>query len=295
MIAVDWGTSRVRAWRLAEDGRVRERKALDAGVMAVARNEFASILDAMVGAWCAEGEGPLFLCGMVGGRQGWTEVPYVKCPASLDEIAAGVRELRWKHGIAYIVPGLHCEDAQGMPDLLRGEESQALGAMALLPPGDALLCLPGTHSKHVRVSGERIAGFETYMTGEAFAVLLDHSILGRLAEGRDIDPAAFEAGVANGAKGGALSHQLFGVRTRAITGELAPQQVAGYLSGVLVGHEVANLPPRSIVHVAAEPALRDLYLRALAATGRSARELDADVAAAGIYRLARTLGTRAAA
>jgi len=295
MIAVDWGTSRVRAWRLAEDGSVRDRRALDAGVMAVTRDEFAPILESMVGSWCAEGDGPLFLCGMVGGRQGWIEVPYVSCPASLDDVAAGIREIAWARGRAFIVPGLRCRDAEGVPDLLRGEESQALGAMALLPAADVTLCLPGTHSKHVQLQGERIARFETHMTGECFSTLLDHSILGRLAKGRDIDESAFAAGVERASRGGFLPHQLFGARTRVLVGELAPEAIAGYLSGLLVGHEVAQLPSQAPVYVAAEPALRDLYLRAFELSGRTVQSLDADVAAMGLQRLARSLGTRAAA
>ena len=295
MIAVDWGTTRVRAWRLADDGRILERRALDAGVMAIAREAFAPTLESMIGGWCAEGDGPVFLCGMVGGRQGWIEVPYVRCPASLGDIAAGVRELQWARGTAYIVPGLACHDRGGVPDLLRGEESQALGAMALLPPGGASLCLPGTHSKHLRVRDDRVEAFETYMTGEIYALLLDHSILGRLAEGRDVDAAAFASGVKRSAEGGALSHQVFAARTRALTGELAPDAVAGYLSGLLVGHELANLPARSVVHVAAESPLGELYSKALGMTGREAHSLGPDVAAAGMHRLAQVLRTRAAA
>lgn len=291
MIAVDWGTTRVRAWRMDDAGRVRDRRALDAGAMTVARDEFAAVLESLVGPWCAEGDGPLLLCGMVGSRQGWMEVPYVACPAALEDIAAGVAELQWGRGRVFIVPGLKCRDAEGVPDLLRGEESQALGAMATLPPEGAALCLPGTHSKHLRVQDGRIVAFSTYMTGELFALLMQHGILGRLADGSSIDADAFAVGVRRMAGGAALSHRLFSVRTCTLAGDLPPTGIAGYLSGLLIGHELAQLRDRR-VFVAADPPLAELYVRAMAIIGGEARLLDADVAAAGLHRLALSLGER---
>jgi len=292
MIAVDWGTTRVRAWRMDSAGRIRERRALDAGAMTVARDEFAAVLESLVGPWCAQGEGPLLLCGMVGSRHGWIEVPYVPCPASLADIAAGMVELPWAYGRVFIVPGLAYRDVDGVPDLLRGEESQALGAMAVLPEEGAALCLPGTHSKHLRVRNGRIVAFSTYMTGELFSLLLEHGILGRLADGRSIDDDAFAAGVQCMRGGASLSHRLFSVRACALTGELLPGAVAGYLSGLLIGHELSQLQAERIF-IAAEPLLAKLYARAISIMGGAAQVLNADVAAAGLHRLALSLGERA--
>lgn len=292
MIVVDWGTTRVRAWRMDATGRIGDRRALDAGVMAVTRDEFAPVLESLVGSWCDEDKGPLLLCGMVGSRQDWMEVPYVACPASLEDIAAGVAELQWPRGRAFIVPGLECRDAEGVPDLLRGEESQALGAMAVLPPEGAALCLPGTHSKHLHVQDGRIVTFSTYMTGELFSLLMQHGILGRLADGRGIDDDAFAVGVRRMMGGGLLLHRLFSVRACALAGDLQPAGVAGYLSGLLIGHELSQLRDGR-VFVAADPPLAALYARAMAIMGGDARLLDADIAAAGLHRLALILRERA--
>jgi 2-dehydro-3-deoxygalactonokinase len=296
MIAVDWGTTHVRAWRLSADGRVLERRASPRGVMAVPRGAFPGILEELAGSWISEGASPIVMCGMVGSRQGWLEVPYVRCPASLAEIAAGVREVQWPgNHSAFICPGLQCRDGNGVPDVLRGEESQAIGAMQSLPAGSADLCLPGTHSKHLRVRDGIIESFETHMTGEVFALLRQHGILGRLMEGESIDPQAFDEGLRRSRDADGLLHQLFGARARALLGEMPATAIAGYLSGMLIGHEVHCASRTRRMYVIAAPELGELYVRAFAMSGCGATLLDPDVAASGLFRIAQLLGARLAA
>jgi 2-dehydro-3-deoxygalactonokinase len=296
MIAVDWGTTHLRAWRLAPDGRILERRARPEGIMAVAQGAFASVLDELVGAWVADGAGPTFMCGMVGSRQGWSEVPYVRCPASLNDVVAGIREVHWPgKGAAYICPGLLCQDAQGVPDVIRGEESKALGAMAGLPALALDLRLPGTHSKHVRIRDGMIEGFTTHMTGEVFALLRGHSILGRMMEGDAIDPAWFDRGVERAREPGGVLHHLFGVRTLALTARIPPDALAGYLSGILIGHEVHSSVPAPQAYVIATAELGPLYARALELAGSEAVMVDADIAAHGLFRIAQALEGRHAA
>ncbi len=293
MIAIDWGTTHVRAWRLAGDGRILDKRVRDAGVMVVAEGGFQPILEEIVGSWTREGAGPIFMCGMVGSRQGWLEVPYVRCPASLAEIAAGVREVRWSgNRSAYICPGLLCEDDRGVPEVMRGEECQVLGALSQLPAGPAFICHPGTHSKHVRVRDGVIEGFATHMTGEVFALLGRHSIIGRLMEGEQIDQAAFAQGLARARDAGGLLHHLFGARARVLLGELPPGSVAGYLSGMLIGHEILSARPATRSFVIAAPELGALYVHAFASAGGEASLLDPDVAAGGLYRIAQALEAR---
>ena len=183
MIAVDWGTSGFRAYRLDEAGGIRETRTAPAGILTVAAGGFPAALEARLGDWLDDT--PIVMSGMIGSRQGWREAPYVECPADAAAIARGLLPVEWAAGRrGWIVPGLSCRDAAGIPDVMRGEETQILGALAALPPADAVICLPGTHSKWARVSDGRILSFATAMTGEVFAVLRRHSILGRSVEKR---------------------------------------------------------------------------------------------------------------
>jgi len=196
----------------------------------------------------------------------------------------------------WIVPGLACRGAGGTPDVMRGEETQILGALAELPPKEAVLCLPGTHSKWVRLSRGRILDFATAMTGEVFAVLRRHSILGRLMPPESAPPAeddsAFAAGLARAGEAGGLLHHLFGVRSAGLFGAIPEEGLAAYLSGILIGREIADLaPPGGLVHLIGAPALSALYARALEAAGHETRPLDPDCVARGLYLLSSYLPT----
>jgi 2-dehydro-3-deoxygalactonokinase len=173
---------------------------------------------------------------------------------------------------------------------MRGEETQIIGALAELPDGEATICLPGTHSKWVRWRDGRIAGFATAMTGEVFAVLRRHSILGRLmAEGDDAhDADAFAAGLRRAGEAGGLLHHLFGARTRGLFGEIGEKALPSYLSGMLIGHEIAALAPPGggTVHLIGAAALVGLYREALASCGRDSRIIDSDCVARGLFLLA---------
>src|SRR5262249_54043851 len=152
----------------------------------------------MIGGWIAShGVVPIILSGMIGSRQGWREAPYARCPAGADDLVEAL--VRFEHdGLALaLVPGLSAENT-GMPDVMRGEETQIFGALALSGRDDGLFLLPGTHSKWANVSARRIMSFRTFMTGEVFGALKDHTILGRLMHG-DEDPAGFARGVGEGA------------------------------------------------------------------------------------------------
>jgi 2-dehydro-3-deoxygalactonokinase len=293
MIAVDWGTSSLRIYRLDESGAIRARREAPAGIMSVTGGAFAATLEAELGDWI--GDGPIVMSGMIGSRQGWREVPYAECPAGAAEIARLMQPIEWGDGRrAWIAPGLCCRDESGVPDVMRGEETQIIGALADLPIGEATICLPGTHSKWVRWRDGRIADFATAMTGEVFAVLRRHSILGRLMSADDDahDPVAFAAGLRRAREPGGLLHQLFAVRTRGLFGEIAADAQPSYLSGILIGHEIAALAPPEIrdgdglIHLIGAPGLVALYREALAAGGRDSRILDSDCVARGLFLLA---------
>lgn len=293
MIAVDWGSTQMRAYLLDPDGVIRGRKSADTGAMQIGAGRFSDVLEELAGPWLESEEEPVFMSGMVGSRQGWLEVPYVPCPATLEDIARGAVQVSWgANRRAYIVPGVCCADHEGVPDVIRGEETQAFGAAGRLPAGPVSLCMPGTHSKHVLFQDGVLQGFETYMTGELYSVLRQYSILGRTMDPStpEIDAAAFRAGVERAGNPGGLSHHLFGVRARALAGELASHEAGSYLSGILIGHEVRAVRAANPVFIIGSRGLCELYLRAFEHCGIHATLMNADVAAIGLYRIRNVLG-----
>jgi 2-dehydro-3-deoxygalactonokinase len=233
------------------------------------------------------------MSGMIGSRQGWLEVPYVASPAGLDQVAAGMRKVEWLGRIGFVAPGLSTRDADNVPDVMRGEETQILGVLDSLPVSGAWLCLPGTHSKWVEVKDGRIQRFATHMTGEAFAVLREHSILGRMMTASAHDPEWFDAGVRRAQQEGGLLHHLFGVRARGLFGEVPEPAAASYLSGILIGHELASAPGGDgPAYLLGSSDLATLYQRALKQVGRACITLDPDAVVRGLFLLANRLPRR---
>jgi len=297
MIGIDWGTSRFRAFRLAPDGAIRDHKSGARGILAVPDGRFADSLREEIGPWLAAGERHVLMCGMVGSRQGWVEAPYLPCPAGPEELAAALVDVPFDWAEVKLVPGLAGVDADGVAEVMRGEETQLAGALARLGSEVAAACLPGTHSKWARVAAGRITGFATHMTGEAFAALRGHTILGRtMQDGTATVPAAFDRGVARAARPGGLLHHLFGVRAEALAGNLAPGDGASYLSGLLIGHEVkaalADVPAGSVVPVIGAPELTALYARAIEAGGGIAERINGEAAARGLSLIGGRIGWR---
>jgi 2-dehydro-3-deoxygalactonokinase len=232
MIAIDWGTTHLRAYRLNADGSIKSAKASPTGIMSIAGNDFDTPLSEILADWNEAADREILMSGMVGSRQGWIEVPYVPCPAGLGDLAAGLRPAPTGDARRVLIcPGIVCRDRNGVPDVTRGEEVQIFGAIAISARSTATICLPGTHSKHALVHDNTITGFTTHMTGEVFAVLRDHSILGRLMAPRRTDLDAFDEGVGRAHQQGGLLHHVFGVRTRMLMNEMDCASLADYLSG----------------------------------------------------------------
>ena len=156
------------------------------------QGKFSEALRAEVGAWLANGENHILLCGMIGSRQGWVEAQYLGCPAGLTELANAVIKVPFNGAQVRLVPGVKGSDAAGLPELMRGEETAAMG---MLDAGASLVCFPGTHSKWVQLSDRKIAGFTTSMTGEVYSALCKCTILERtMTSDGAVDEAAFHAG-----------------------------------------------------------------------------------------------------
>ena len=292
MIALDWGLSSLRAFRVAPDGAVVAERSAAAGILAIADGAFEAALVGQLGDWLDDR--PIVAAGMIASRQGWLEAPYVACPAGVAELAGGLqRRATARAGDIWFVPGVRWSDADAI-DVMRGEEVQIVGALAARGLDDAVLCLPGTHSKWATVAGGRIVRFRTYMTGELFGVLRQHSILGRLMRDDVDDDGAFDQGLARAAESGGLAHHLFSARTAGLFGRIADPSLAAYLSGLVIGDEVANvvatLPREAPLLLVGAPALCRRYARALAGHGLATATLPESAAAIGIHRVARAAG-----
>ncbi|MBF6033351.1 2-dehydro-3-deoxygalactonokinase [Pseudomonas sp. P155] len=259
LIALDWGTTSLRAYKLAAGGVVLEQRALSSGIMQLPKTPrvingrecadgFELAFDEACGDWLeAQPDLPVIACGMVGSAQGWREAAYCETPANVANLGKSLQTVVSLRGtVVHIVPGVI--QRSRLPNVMRGEETQVLGVLQNLPieaGADLLIGLPGSHSKWVDVVDGRITHFDTFMTGEVFAVLSEHSILGRTQQHSvTFDAQAFDRGVqiAQSADGelGVLS-TLFSARTLGLTGELSPTAQADYLSGLMIGHELAAL------------------------------------------------------
>ena len=289
MIAVDWGTTSLRGARLGHDGAVLEERSFPRGILSVAAGGFDAAFDASFGDWMAH-ESLCLIAGMAGSRQGWVEAPYCDCPAGPDDVAA---RLAWVvPGRVAIVPGLTCE-RNGVPDVMRGEETQVFGALRLLDLEDGTLVLPGTHSKWVRVEGGRVVAFSTWMTGEVYGLLRQHSILGRTLPASDgpFEAAAFDLGVARSVEGIGFLNTAFSVRTLSLFDRMPEHERPSYLSGIVIGEElrVQQLAPDAAVTLIGAPALTLRYERALASLGVRAASLGGEATWRGLHDVARTM------
>lgn len=288
-IAVDWGSTHLRAMALGPEGVLAEAKSEDGMARLATPEAFEPALLALIGDWLPQGrQVPVLACGTVGARQGWREAPYRAIPcAPLDPAALMVVPCRDPRMFLRIVPGL----MQARPaDVMRGEEVQIAGALAVRPGFDGVICLPGTHSKWVHVSAGEVVSFQTFLTGEMFALLSQVSVLrhGIAAEGWDA--AAFAEALSEGqSRPERLAARLFSLRSEALLEDLSPVTARARLSGLLIGAELAAARPywlgQPVLLIGAE-AVAAPYAQALAAQGITAEHLPgAACSLAGLSRL----------
>jgi 2-dehydro-3-deoxygalactonokinase len=276
-VAGDWGTSNLRLYRI-EDGAVVERAA-GPGIGDLGDATPEAVLRAALAPWREAGEPRgIQLSGMVGSRNGWIEIPYVDCPADRAMWAAGAAHSSLDKIAVTIGAGLACTRASGAPDVMRGEETQIFGAIALTPAlatGRHLIALPGTHSKWATVEDGRAVGFQTFLTGELFALLRAHSTLTRASsdDGSAADETTgFDAGLARMRGDGHLLGALFEARAAQLRLGASGQWARGFLSGLVIGAEIAEIAeiaPRAAggITLIGDPALVERYAKALVAVG----------------------------
>ena len=288
-IAVDWGTTNRRAYRIDPSGARAEEFEDEKGILSVAPGGFPQAIGEIRERL---GDLPLLLAGMIGSNKGWTEAKYVPCPAGIGEVAGA---LVWPGDREGIVPGVSYV-GEGRADVMRGEEVQLLGAItAGHVPSRSLVCHPGTHNKWVHVDKSRIGSFRTVMTGELFSLLKRHSILADLLAGEAELGDSFEDGVTHALENADLPAELFSVRARVLLGEARREDAPSYASGLLIGTDVriglSGLFPGD-VFVMGVPALTRFYAAAIRAAGRKAIELDGEESfLAGIRTIAERIAT----
>jgi 2-dehydro-3-deoxygalactonokinase len=289
LIALDWGTSSLRAARIAADGTVLEERSSARGILTVAAGNFPAVLQETCGDWLADPGRQCLISGMAGSRQGWREAPYRACPAGFAELKDS---LLWiEPGRIALVPGLTCEH-DGVPDVMRGEEVQVFGAMALLGQRDGVFVLPGTHSKWVRAGDGRVQSFATFMSGELYALLRQHSILARMmpAEDGPLDEEALARGVLQAQASGSLLRAAFSARTLALFERMPAAALASYLSGLVIGEELRLRDPSAQSPVLiGSPLLTQRYALALRTLGCASRSLGSEATWRGLHALWRTL------
>jgi 2-dehydro-3-deoxygalactonokinase len=259
------------------------------GILRVGEGNFEAALRAEVGAWLQEGEVQILLCGMIGSRQGWVEAEYLRCPVGIEELAGAVVQVPFFGAEVLLVPGVMGSGTSKAPEVMRGEETAAMGIVDDAEAG--LVCFPGTHSKWIQLSDRRIVSFTTSMTGEVYSALCKCTILERtMTSGAVTEEAAFRDGVIRSADSGGLLHHLFGVRTRVLMGQLREEASASYLSGLLIGHEVrATMPAAAGVALVGAAQLCGLYAQAIESCGGRATLAEEDAAALGLAAIGRRL------
>ena len=281
----DWGTSRLRLY-LRQGKMVLDRRD-GPGISALSQSPRDTFLD-LVGDWREAGPSQALLCGMVGSRNGWREAAYAPCPANAADIRERLLHLDADGLPVAIVPGLSCRNALGGPDVMRGEETQILGALSLNPElakGRHLLALPGTHTKWVVVEDGSITSFLTAPVGEIYALLREHSILAKAAPGDGPEsPEGFARGVARIVEHGParLPHLIFETRSRQLLDGLPKDEAMGFLSGLLIASDTATTSSwfgdLGQVSLIGAPALSALYAQAIAAHGGTSVAVDGDAA-----------------
>ena len=267
-IGLDWGTTSFRAYLVQDDGTVAKQVSASEGILAIKDGKFTEALEAQIAGW--DISLPVIASGMITSRQGWVEVPYVDCPAGPFELAKAIVSRHLASGRKiHFLPGLHLRSATLGHDVMRSEEAQVFGS---LESGARHFVTPGTHSKWIDVEKRRIVNFTTYVTGEVFAVLRAHSILGRLMTADDDDEETFLKGVSKAAADPAgLLHNLFSVRSLGLYDEIQGDKIASYMSGLIIGTEISHAlmsrDRKAGYVVLASAAIGGRYLRAMRVLG----------------------------
>lgn len=266
MVFGDWGTTNLRVWLVDNRGKVKKRYTSNKGFKKAAKIGFSSVLKIVLTEIKVPKTTPVWLSGMVGAKQGWQEAPYCQTPTSIDDIANNVYVLESRPN-TFIIGGVNTKN-NGEYDVIRGEEVQLVGIMSGYPDAKQV-CLPGTHSKWVRISEEKIRRIDTFMTGELFDIICNHSILNGQIKTKTFDEKAFKAGIQLSKEPVPLTKQLFKIRTNCLFEKWSGNQTYSVLSGLLIGQELRqhDFNKGEPVYLCGSDSLMSLYQKALKIEG----------------------------
>lgn len=284
-IAVDWGTSSFRLWLIGSDGSVLNESRSDEGMTTAAKTGFAEVLARHLATVEAPADIPVIVCGMAGAKQGWVEAGYVDVPTSLSAILTGAVPVPGQSRDIRILPGLAQRD-RASPDVIRGEETQLLGALGADSTGAQAVCMPGTHSKWVHVQDGEVIGFSTFMTGELFDAITKHTILSHAVAGAEQSPAdnsAFKASVSTAFRQPQMATNLLftarsGQLLHGMTASAAQARISGTLIGLEIAGALADAANDTPIALVASGRLQKLYETAFKALSLNATTIDADTA-----------------
>lgn len=293
LIGLDWGTSSLRAYLINAQGDVLDQLSSANGIMKVPDKNFEDVCQQTLDPWLQNNNLPIIASGMITSRNGWLETPYASLPASAEQLAGALVPLHSESLRLNFVTGIATEHS-GAPDVIRGEETQIVGVMNS-GISDATLVMPGTHSKWVTVRAGLIEEFSTYMSGELFEVLGKHTILGTLMKEGEFSETSFREGVKQGMDAGSkLLHTLFRARTLPLFKKMKEEEVADFLSGMLIGAEINGATAGQLtedpVIIVGSGALTDRYAIAFEVIGQKYQSAAPDVVAQGHFAIARSAG-----
>lgn len=292
LIGVDWGTSSLRAFLIGANGGILDKHEAPDGIMQVKDKDFDGVLARLLDSWT--NTLPLIMSGMITSRNGWVETPYIQLPAGASQMANALVPWRTSGGLqVHFVSGVSTKH-NGAPDVIRGEETQIVGAVES-GITNGLFVMPGTHSKWVTVREGSMVDFATYMSGEIFAALRHHTILGTLMKDSDFNEEGFKQGVRVGFDSGTqLLHRLFHVRTMPLFELISEEQVADYLSGMLIGAEIKGAgshgAPQTVISIVGRDDLADRYAIALQFLGYQCQRVADNIVARGHFAIATAAG-----
>ena len=274
-IAVDWGTSNMRAWAMSASGSVLAEATSDQGMGKLARDKFEPALLATVGDW-VDGPTNVIACGMVGSRQGWVEAPYATVPCPVLSETFVQAPTTHPDLTVHVIPGIKQTDPA---DVMRGEETQISGFLARNPNWDGVICLPGTHTKWVHISADEVVSFQTFMTGELFDTIAKQTVLRHSIATEGWDDDAFTTGLDMGiSRPERLAARLFSLRANGLLNDMTGEAARAQLSGLLIGTELAAAKPYWLgqqIAVIGDSGLSKLYIAALATQAAPATQVNA--------------------
>jgi len=293
LIGIDWGTSSLRAFLIGAGGEVLDHISKPLGIMQIKDGDFERSFNDLVGPWQQAIDLPIIASGMITSRNGWVETPYVSVPSGVQQLADALVTHKTSDGTTITFVTGMTADHNGVPDVMRGEETQIIGA-SVLGMSNGIFVMPCTHSKWITLRCDQIVDYSTYMTGEVFAALSKHTILATLMEYAPFKEDAFRKGCAVGlAEGSNFLHDLFGVRSLPLFGKITGTMVKDYLSGLLIGAEVKGADVAQIkgpVTIIGRDDLADRYEIALSIAGLKTNRAPDDIVARGHFMIAQAAG-----